>query len=741
MAGIATIAALILQVIAVVVPASTASAATAALPINSPNATISLDAGVPRVIALDPSTGRVFIGIGDEIEVLSETGAFIGSIGSMYAVNSMIVVGRDLYADLSGTTAIAEIDMDTLAVLHTWSLAPYTNVFGLAFAGGKLWFTAYPSGSSFGSLVSLDPATAAIASTNAISVYGHEYLVADPTGNTLLAADKDIEPATLYTIDVSGTPTETHSLWDVSENLAQMALSADGSTVWVAGGAPYYVNEYNATTDTSTGITYDTSNYPVGVANAGSLVASVSSQALTTNNVWIFRKGAPTALWLGEVPNDLTSGPIDAGIAMSADQSHLYVVQADAKLDIFNIDLGPPGAPTGLTAAAGKAAAQLSWQAPSVSGGSPITGYVVTPYLGSVAQKPTTFQGSSTSHTVTGLTPGDTYTFKVAAMNAIGTGVASSASAPLVIPTLPGPPTIGTATAGFMSASLSWTAPTNTGGGALTGYVVTPYIGSTAQPSVTYANPATAETVSNLTIGTAYTFTVAAVNAAGTGPASARSNAVTPHRTPDASFVEAAFVDFLGREPTSDELAGITAALDAGTESRAQVVSTFAGSTQWINAIVNQLYSNTLGRAGDAGGVSYWTTQIQGGHMTVAQVAAAFYASSEYFHGIGGGTVTTWLDDLYHKLFARAPDAPGINYWTLQVAKVGRTKVALSFYQSSESCHKRVADLYQKLLGRAPDNAGWNYWAQQVAAFGDIRLAANLAASTEYLARAQTRFP
>jgi hypothetical protein len=96
-------------------------------------------------------------------------------------------------------------------------------------------------------------------------------------------------------------------------------------------------------------------------------------------------------------------------------------------------------------------------------------------------------------------------------------------------PTAPGAPTAVTATAGNGSASVSWTAPSN-GGSPITGYTVTPYIGSAAQTPVivTGSPPATSTTVTGLTNGTTYTFTVSATNAIGTGAASAGSNAVTP---------------------------------------------------------------------------------------------------------------------------------------------------------------------------------------------------------------------
>ena len=57
----------------------------------------------------------------------------------------------------------------------------------------------------------------------------------------------------------------------------------------------------------------------------------------------------------------------------------------------------------------------------------PIDQYVVTPFVNGVAQASTTV-GNVTSATITGLTNGTSYTFKVAAKNTLGTGPQSAAS-------------------------------------------------------------------------------------------------------------------------------------------------------------------------------------------------------------------------------------------------------------------------------------------------------------------------
>ena len=87
-----------------------------------------------------------------------------------------------------------------------------------------------------------------------------------------------------------------------------------------------------------------------------------------------------------------------------------------------------PSAPAAPTAAARNASALVSWTAPA-DGGSTITSYKVTPYSGTTALTTTTVSGTATSTTIGSLTNGGSYTFKVAAVNAAGTGAQSAASA------------------------------------------------------------------------------------------------------------------------------------------------------------------------------------------------------------------------------------------------------------------------------------------------------------------------
>jgi hypothetical protein len=174
-----------------------------------------------------------------------------------------------------------------------------------------------------------------------------------------------------------------------------------------------------------------------------------------------------------------------------------------------------------VTATESAGQADVLWKAP-VNNGNKVTGYVVTPYIGGVAQTPIT--SKKTKATVTGLTNGTQYTFVVAAVAGSATGPTSVPSAPVVIGA-PAAPKAPKAKVKSGVLTLTWKAPAN-GGSPITGYVVTPSIAGVTQTPIVFNSTAVSETISGLTSGTSYTFTVAAKNALAVGSPSPASAAI-----------------------------------------------------------------------------------------------------------------------------------------------------------------------------------------------------------------------
>ena len=188
--------------------------------------------------------------------------------------------------------------------------------------------------------------------------------------------------------------------------------------------------------------------------------------------------------------------------------------------------LGAPDVPHSLSATRGNRQVMLSWVQPS--GGAEVTGYE---YEQDVSGTWISTGSTDTSYTVTGLTNGQSYTFRVRAANSDGRSAASTASASVTPATVPGAPTGLSATVSDQMVDLIWTAPTSNGGQSITDYE---YEQGGSGIWISTGGTATSYMVRNLTNGQPYRFRVRALNSVGAGAASAASPNVTPATEPDA---------------------------------------------------------------------------------------------------------------------------------------------------------------------------------------------------------------
>ena len=192
--------------------------------------------------------------------------------------------------------------------------------------------------------------------------------------------------------------------------------------------------------------------------------------------------------------------------------------------------LGPPVSPSITSVAMGLlGTATLNIAAPIEDGGARITSYLVTtsPVAVAATYTPTQIKAAK----ITGLTPGNTYSFSVVAINSKGSSPSSIASAPALAPTIPNVPGITKVVAtGTNSAQLTFTAPLDNGGSPVTSYVATS-LPNGLQTTV-YQSAGGTINIANLSHSTSYTFTLTAINAAGSSLASAISQSITTATPP-----------------------------------------------------------------------------------------------------------------------------------------------------------------------------------------------------------------
>jgi len=199
----------------------------------------------------------------------------------------------------------------------------------------------------------------------------------------------------------------------------------------------------------------------------------------------------------------------------------------------------------------------LSWGAPQSNGGPAVSGYKIDFSLdsGNFTNLIANSGSSFTAYSHTGLQVGHTYTYRVFAINSIGTGNSSNTATTTLtqVLTVPGSPTLSATAASATSVSLAWTAPANNGGSAITGYKIE-YANATSPYTVLVSNTGNSQTGyihSGLVTGTMYSYRVTAINSIGAGNPSNVASA-QPQETTTPTITTAVAIS-----PTSVSLAWI----------------------------------------------------------------------------------------------------------------------------------------------------------------------------------------
>ncbi len=238
----------------------------------------------------------------------------------------------------------------------------------------------------------------------------------------------------------------------------------------------------------------------------------------------------------------------DVGTTSFADSSlddgetHYYEVIAynaigngPASDEVYATTLSLPSAPTFLQATVSDRSVSLHWSEPVNGGGTPIAYYSL--YQGDSPSSMSLLTSiSSRSYDVSGLVNGHLYYFAVSATNAVGEGSLTTPLSAMPSKT-PSVPLQFASVAGIRQVALSWSAPTDNGGAAITGYHLYRSLTETGSYDFVVSLGATSYTDTQLNNGAKYYYRLAAVNSAGEGPYAETS--ATTYSIPEPSVLNA----------------------------------------------------------------------------------------------------------------------------------------------------------------------------------------------------------
>ena len=272
---------------------------------------------------------------------------------------------------------------------------------------------------------------------------------------------------------------------------------------------------------------------------------------------------------------------------------------------------------------------------------------------------------------------------------------------------VPAAPALDSALGGNQKVALAWHTSKDTGRQFLTGIKVSRYLGNATSPQAvtTYPADTTGAVISGLTNGTAYRFSVAAVNATGTGAQSGKSESIKPVAmgpfTYSSHLVRQQFIDFQGRAATAAEVATWDTYLHSGSFTPGGVVAGIAAlpAPGTSKARMTRLYSAFFARLPDLSGFNYWVGKLNKG-TSLKHASDTFAASSEFKNKYGTLSSSAFVTLVYQNVLHRAPDAAGKAHWVkkLDTKALSRGSVMLNFSESSENTRKMASEVSSVLL-------------------------------------------
>ncbi|HMJ77244.1 MAG TPA: DUF4214 domain-containing protein, partial [Iamia sp.] len=258
------------------------------------------------------------------------------------------------------------------------------------------------------------------------------------------------------------------------------------------------------------------------------------------------------------------------------------------------------------------------------------------------------------------------------------------------LPTAPGAPE---ATApGEGRIDLTWTPPSPSIVAPPRWIVITECAPGQAVPTGgTLHAPGASAQLDHLPLDQPVQLAVAVRNQSGTGPRTPPTPVLTPRSTAVFPFVSTSdlvrrlFADAEGRQPTANEIAGWSAAIEGGM-SPSRIVTDALAEPRWASdlAPIARLYIAYFGRLPDQAGLDYWLGRRRAG-VGLDAVSASFARTPEFRTQYGALSDSAFVTQLYRNVFSREPDAAGRSYWVDRIATgMSRGRVVTSFSESAE---------------------------------------------------------
>jgi len=306
-------------------------------------------------------------------------------------------------------------------------------------------------------------------------------------------------------------------------------------------------------------------------------------------------------------------------------------------------------------------------------------------------------------------------------------------------PSSPGVPVPGITTA--TATALSWKAPLSDGGSPVTGYEVSTYAAGSSTSTKIDLGPSRFTTMSGLTPGTRYRFSVAAINAVSTGPASGLSASVFPPFASAAQFTIQQYHDFAGRAPASAELKAWVQLLGNGTTIAQQVVkaSGFSMYGPKVDPLI-RLYYAYFGAPPSTTSLTAWLAKLRSG-TPLAAVSTSLATNPKFAATYGGLSNTAFVSKACTVVLGHSCTATQVPSWASQLNAntITRSDLMLTLAQAGSAQVRRAGqvntvDIFFGMIRRDPTVPELSKWAPMSTA-SKAPLIIHLFGSASYSAR------